>query len=93
MALKQHAEQSSTHGYWSANQAVDGKIDTFDSQTPQEDTCTHTAMYVGPGTWTLGFPVPVRVTRFLLYNRRNSMARKYFTNRDFHSKYNNTFLT
>ena len=96
LALMQHTVQSSTHGPWRANQAVDGKIDSPNSQTSQEDTCTHTAMYDGPGSWTLGFSVPVSVTRFLLYNRRYlgvPGTGKYFTNQDFYSKYNNTFLT
>ena len=71
MALKQHAEQSSTFYEWKASNAVDGKLDTRDDNAAQGATCSHTEEN-DLGRWTVTFEQPASITRFLIYNRRGS---------------------
>ena len=78
MALKQHAEQSSTFYGWTASNAVDGKLDSRDDAAAQEATCTHTMAH-HRGRWTVTFKQPASITRFLIYNRRGSNKKGKFT--------------
>ncbi|GFR92653.1 histone-lysine N-methyltransferase SETMAR [Elysia marginata] len=86
LALKQTAWQTSTQDsangsltgvansnsdrFWSADNAVDGRLDIPDNHTDQALTCSQTEN-TADSKWLVKFSMPVQILRTLIYNRRN----------------------